>query len=112
MGEAILKNPPEEAAIESLFWFRNKSTALHVSEARGIVISLFLQAGVKISEYTPLQIKQSVTGYGRADKKAVEKMVRTELNLARQKSPAILDDTIDAMALLICHQTCRQLQDL
>jgi len=105
---AIKKHQPEEAAIESLFWFRNKTTALHVSEARGLVITLFLQNKIKISEYTPLQIKQSLTGYGRADKKAVEKMVRTELNLKEN----IIDDTIDALALVICHQTSRKLKNL
>ena len=105
---AIQKHQPNEAAIESLFWFRNKTTALHVSEARGLVITLFLQSGIKINEYTPLQIKQSLTGYGRADKKAVEKMVRTELNLKGK----IIDDTIDALALVICHQTSRKLKNL
>lgn len=108
LSTAIEKHKPEEAAIESLFWFRNKTTALHVSEARGLVITLFLQNNIKINEYTPLQIKQSITGYGRADKKAVEKMVRTELNLKGK----IIDDTIDALALVICHQTSRKLKNL
>ena len=93
-----------EAGIESLFWFKNKSTALDVSEARGVIIATLLRHQIKISEYTPLQIKQSVTGYGRADKQAVEKMVRLELSL----TDTIIDDTIDALAAMICHQAARR----
>src|SRR5690349_4624387 len=62
---------PTEAALESLFFFKNETTALHVSEARGVMISTFFRNGVAIFEYTPLQVKQSVTGYGRAEKSAV-----------------------------------------
>lgn len=95
-----------EASIESLFWFKNQTTALPVSEARGVIIAELLRHQVQISEYTPLQIKQSLTGYGRADKKAVEKMVRAELTLEEK----IIDDTIDALAAMICHQASRKLQ--
>ncbi len=102
----ILKYQISEAGIESLFWFKNQSTALPVSEARGVIIATLLRHGVKISEYTPLQIKQSLTGYGRADKKAVEKMVRLELALEGK----IMDDTIDALATMICHQASRKIE--
>jgi crossover junction endodeoxyribonuclease RuvC len=94
-----------EASIESLFWFKNQSTALNVSEARGIIIATLLHHKIKIAEYTPLQIKQSLTGYGRADKKAVEKMVRMELTLEGK----IIDDAIDALATMICHECSRKI---
>lgn len=102
----LIKYQVTEAGIESLFWFKNQSTALDVSEARGIIIATLLRQGVKIAEYTPLQIKQSLTGYGRADKKAVEKMVRMELSLPGK----IIDDTIDALAVMICHECSRKLK--
>lgn len=106
LEKLLQQYPITEASIESLFWFKNKSTALQVSEARGIIIATLLRHQVKIAEYTPLQIKQSLTGYGRADKKAVEKMVRMELNL----SGKIIDDTIDALAAMVCHECSRKLK--
>lgn len=106
LEELIKRYQVEEAGIESLFWFKNKTTALDVSEARGIIIATLLNNGVKIFEYTPLQIKQGLTGYGRADKKAVEKMVRIELALEGK----IIDDTIDALAAMICHESSRKLK--
>jgi len=108
----IKRHQPEEAAIETLFWFKNQSTAMQVSEARGLILATLLKAGLKISQYTPLQIKQAVTGYGRADKKAVEKMVRLELAIDQNSAKEILDDTFDALALLICHQASRKLKKL
>ena len=75
-------------------------------------MATLLQAGLKISQYTPLQIKQAVTGYGRADKKAVEKMVRLELAIDQNRAKDILDDTFDALALLLCHQASRKLKQL
>lgn len=108
LKEILSKYQPTEAALESIFWSRNKTTALQVSEARGLVISLMLQAGMSIHQYTPLQIKQALTGYGRADKKAVEKMLRAELQIKEK----LLDDTIDALAVLICHQSSRSLKRL
>lgn len=106
LDQLLTIHQPQEAAIESLFWFKNQSTALHVSEARGVILAGLLAHGITISEYTPLQIKQSLTGYGRADKKAVEKMVRLELQLTEK----IIDDTIDALALMVCHQAARVLK--
>ncbi len=102
--ELICKYQVTQAGIESLFWFKNQSTALNVSEARGVIIATLLRQQIKIAEYTPLQIKQSLTGYGRADKKAVEKMVRMELAL----DDKIIDDTIDALAIMICHECSRK----
>lgn len=101
--EALLNEyAPTEAAIESLFFATNKKTALHVSEARGILISVLLRHECSISEYTPLQIKQAVTGYGNAEKSAVDKMVRLQLKLPATK---ILDDTMDALAVLLTYAT-------
>lgn len=104
LEQLITTHRVQEAAIESLFWFKNQSTALDVSEARGVIIATLLRQHIQISEYTPLQIKQAVTGYGRSDKQAVAKMVRLELGL----TGTIIDDTIDALAALICHQTARR----
>lgn len=106
LDQLLTIHQPQEAAIESLFWFKNQSTALHVSEARGVILAGLLAHGITVSEYTPLQIKQSLTGYGRADKKSVEKMVRLELALPDK----IIDDTIDALALMVCHQAARTLR--
>jgi crossover junction endodeoxyribonuclease RuvC len=112
LKKIVEQHQPQEAAIETLFWFKNQSTAMKVSEARGLIMATLLSAGLKISQYTPLQIKQAVTGYGRADKKAVEKMVRMELAIDQKGTEEILDDTFDALALLICHQAARKLKNL
>ncbi|MBD3279706.1 MAG: crossover junction endodeoxyribonuclease RuvC [Candidatus Pacebacteria bacterium] len=99
--QLIKKFRPQQLAIESLFFFKNKKTALKVSEARGVMLAELLKQQVKVFEYTPLQIKQAVTGYGRANKQAVAKMVRLQLKLTQKK---IIDDAIDALAVLITHQ--------
>jgi crossover junction endodeoxyribonuclease RuvC len=99
---AILKtHQPQVLSIESLFFFKNQKTALKVSEARGVIISTCLNHGLTIVEFTPLQIKQAVTGYGRADKVSMEKMVRLQLKLADRP---IIDDAIDALAIMLTYQ--------
>jgi crossover junction endodeoxyribonuclease RuvC len=98
---------PAEVVIESLFFFRNKTTVMAVSEARGVMISRILQHNLPIFEYTPLQIKETVTGYGRAEKAAVLKMVLAQTNLS--KITTQLDDTIDAVAAIITHASRRKL---
>ena len=112
LANIIKKHQPQEAAVETLFWFKNQSSAMKVSEARGLIMATLLESGLKISQYTPLQIKQAVTGYGRATKKAVEKMVRLELAIDQNRAKAILDDTFDALALVICHQASRKLKTI
>lgn len=102
--ELIEKYQPDEAAIEELFFNNNAKTAIIVGEARGIALLACVQHGVKISEYTPLQIKQSLVGYGRADKKQVQSMVKTILGLEKVPKP---DDTADALAAAICHAHSR-----
>lgn len=104
----VVKYQPTEAAIESLFFYNNKSTAIHVAEARGVIISTFFRHQMKVAEYTPLQIKQAVTGFGQADKKAVEKMVMLQLKkFLTPTNDKIIDDTLDALACLLTHATSR-----
>ena len=91
---------PEAMAVEELFFNTNRTTAIVVAEARGVILLCAKQHHVPIFEYTPLQVKQSVVGYGRADKKQVIYMVQRILNLEKQIK---LDDTADALAIAICH---------
>ncbi len=103
--EAIIdKYSPEEMAIEELFFNTNITTGIAVAEARGVILCTAFSRGVKISEYTPLQVKQAVVGYGKAEKHQVIAMVTTILKL---KSPPKPDDTADAVAIAICHSQCR-----
>lgn len=95
----IQKFEPDEASVEKLFFFRNHTTIIPVAEARGIIIMLLEKHGVKISEYTPMVMKQTMTGYGRASKDEVAQAVA---RMIEGKLPK-LDDTIDAIALAICH---------
>ncbi len=94
------KYKPEEMAIEELFFNTNITTGIAVAEARGVILCTAHEAGVKISEYTPLQVKQAVVGYGKAEKKQVISMVISLLSL---KANLKLDDTADALAIAICH---------
>ena len=104
LEEIISKYQPEEMAIEELFFNTNITTGIAVAEARGVILCTAYAKGVKISEYTPLQVKQAVVGYGRAEKQQVIAMVTTLLKL---KSPPKPDDTADAVAIAICHAQCR-----
>ena len=98
--EIIDEYRPDCASIEELFFNTNTKTAIKVGEARGVAILACANSGIEIEEYTPLQIKQSLTGYGRADKNQVQTMVKTILNLKAVPKP---DDTADALAAAICH---------
>lgn len=91
---------PDYYAIEELFFNKNVRTALAVGHARGVALLAAANAGLKVYEYTPLQVKQAVVGYGRADKAQVQFMVKTLLNLESVPKP---DDTADALAIAICH---------
>ena len=91
---------PESVAIEKLYFNTNEKTAINVSQARGVIILACAKAGVPIYEYTPLQVKMSVVGYGRADKKQVQEMTRSILNLSSIPKP---DDAADALAIAVCH---------
>ena len=100
MCEILDTYRPDEMAIEELFFNTNQKTAVAVAEARGVILLSAVQRGVPISEYTPLQVKQSVVGYGRAEKKQVIALVKMILGM--ENGPK-LDDTADALALAICH---------
>lgn len=107
MTEIITKYNPDCLAIEKLFFNTNQKTVIDVAQARGVTILPAVKAGVPIFEYTPLQVKTAVTGYGRAEKKQVQEMMRRTLNLKEIPKP---DDTADALALAITHaRTARSL---
>lgn len=91
---------PEAAAVEELFFSKNVRTAMSVGQARGVALLALADAGLDVAEYTPLTIKQAVTGYGNADKAQVQEMVRLLLELAEVPRP---DDAADALAVAICH---------
>ncbi len=91
---------PDVVAIEELFFNTNVKTAIAVGHARGVLVLAAENAGIPIAEYTPLQIKQAVVGYGRADKNQVQQMVKMFLSLNEIPKP---DDTADALAVAICH---------
>ena len=91
---------PDSVAIETLFFTSNQKTVIAVAQARGVILLAIRQANIPMYEYTPLQVKQSVAGYGRATKKQVQEMTRRLLHLKRTPKP---DDAADALALAICH---------
>lgn len=98
LRQIIKKNQPDLVAVEELFFFKNLKTAINVAQARGAIILLAQEAGVPILELTPLQIKQSLSGYGRAEKQQVQKMVQVILKLKEKPRP---DDAADALAAAI-----------
>lgn len=100
MDSIVAKYRPDVAAIEKLFFFRNRTTVMPVAHARGVILTILEKYNIPIFEYTPMEVKQVLTGYGRADKKEVERMVK--ISLATEKLPK-LDDTVDAIAIAICH---------
>lgn len=98
--EIIMCHEPEVASVEELFFNTNAKTAILVGQARGVAVLACANSGLEIAEYTPLQIKQALVGYGRAEKKQVQTMVKTILNLKEVPKP---DDTADALAAAVCH---------
>jgi crossover junction endodeoxyribonuclease RuvC len=100
LRELIAQHRPDTSAVEELFFGKNVNTALTVGQARGVVLLALAQSAVPIHEYKPLAVKQAVAGYGGADKKQIQEMVRMTLRL-----PAIIkpDDAADAVAIAICH---------
>jgi crossover junction endodeoxyribonuclease RuvC len=101
----LARHGPHAVAVERLFFNRNVRTAMAVSEARGIALACAARAGVPVFEYTPHQVKLAVTGYGRADKKQVQRMLALVLRLA---TPIRQDDTADAVAVALCHAQMRR----
>ena len=100
LRELIGRFEPEVASVEELFFNTNAKTAILVGQARGVALLACSNSGLEIAEYTPLQIKQALVGNGRAEKKQVQFMVKTILNLKEAPKP---DDTADALAAAICH---------
>lgn len=94
------KYRPDAMSIEKLFYNSNAKTVIDVSQARGVIMLAAQKCGVPAFEYTPLQVKQSVVGYGRAEKKQVQEMIKRILFLEKVPKP---DDTADALAMAICH---------
>ena len=100
LEEIIAETKPSVMSIEKLFFARNVTTAMSVSHARGVAMLAGKKAGLQIAEYTPLQIKQTVTGYGKADKKQMQEMVRLQLKLQQIPKP---DDAADALAAAVTY---------
>ncbi len=100
LTDIISQTKPTELAVEKLYFAQNVTTAMTVAQARGVVLLAGKQAGLNIAEYTPLQIKQALTGYGRAEKTQMQEMVRVILGLKEIPKP---DDCADALAAAICH---------
>lgn len=100
LTDIISETKPDYMSIERLFFSQNVTTGISVSHARGVAMLAGRKGGMSIAEYTPLQIKQTITGYGKADKKQVQEMVRIQLGLAETPKP---DDCADALAAAITH---------
>lgn len=108
LEKIIRKYDPQEAAVEDIFFFKNQKTAVKVSQSRGAILLTLEKKSVKIFSYTPLQVKQSITGYGRAEKKQIQIMVKNILKLKRIPKP---DDTADAIAIALCHLNSRRMNN-
>ena len=100
MNSIVEKYKPDVCAIEKLFFFRNQTTVMPVAHARGVILTVLEKYSIPIYEYTPMEVKQILTGYGRADKKEVEQMVKVTLGC--EKLPK-LDDTVDSIAIAISY---------
>ncbi|MCX7885419.1 MAG: crossover junction endodeoxyribonuclease RuvC [Caloramator sp.] len=100
---------PDAVAFEELFFNQNAKTAIIVGQARGVAVLCAQKRGIDIYEYTPLQVKQAVVGYGRAEKKQIQQMVKMILNLKEIPKP---DDTADALAIAICHGHSSHMGDM
>lgn len=106
LTDIIAATKPTVMSVEKLFFARNVTTAMTVAQARGVVLLCGRQAGMEIFEYTPLQIKQAITGYGKADKKQIQEMVRIMLKLQTVPKP---DDCADALAAALTHASVARL---
>ncbi|MDZ7611779.1 MAG: crossover junction endodeoxyribonuclease RuvC [Candidatus Moranbacteria bacterium] len=102
----IEKHKPDEVAVEGLYFFKNLKTAIKVAQSRGVLLLVPTEMKLPVFEYTPLQIKQALTGYGRADKKQIQYMVQNILKLKKIPKP---DDAADALAVALCHHQSRKI---
>ncbi len=105
LEKIIKKYKPQESAVEDLFFFKNATTVIKVSQARGVILLTLEKLSVIIKEYTPLQVKQAITGYGRAEKSQMQLMTKNILKLKEIPKP---DDTADAIAIALCHLNSRK----
>lgn len=100
VSQLVKDTKPQRVAVEQLFFAKNVTTAMSVSQARGVVLLAAANAKLEVTDYTPLQVKQALTGYGRAEKQQMQQMVKTILGLGSIPKP---DDAADALAIAICH---------
>jgi crossover junction endodeoxyribonuclease RuvC len=107
LTEIVLLHRPDESAVEKLFFQRNVSTALSVGQARGVALLALAEQGVPVAEYSPLEVKQAIVGYGSAAKRQVQQMVKVLLHMDNIPQP---DDAADALAVAICHLHSRGLR--
>lgn len=109
LKELLLLHQPESGAVEKLFFQKNVKTAISVSQARGVALLALAECGLKAYEYSPVEVKQAVAGFGAADKNQVQQMVRALLHLPDIPRP---DDAADALAIAICHLHSRRYSEL
>ena len=109
LEQIMKKYKPDESAVEDLFFFKNVKTVMKVSQARGAILLTLEKNCVNVFGYTPLQVKQALTGYGRAEKKQVQAMVKEILKLKSIPKP---DDTADAIAIALCHINSRKMMNI
>lgn len=107
LREILAQYQPDEVAVEDLFFFKNLKTAIKVAQARGVLLLIPTENKIPVFEYTPLQIKQALTGYGRAEKKQMQIMVKNILKLKKIPEP---DDAADALAVALCRQQSRKIE--
>ena len=100
LSKIVEEYQPDCASVENLFFFKNQKTVIPVAEARGVILTVLEKYGIPTYSYTPMEVKQVLTGYGRAEKKEVEQMVKIALNTDTLPK---LDDTVDSIAIAICH---------
>lgn len=108
LGKIIKQYEPTHAALEELFFYKNVTTAIQVGQARGVILLTLVQAGIPVDEFTPLEVKQSLTGYGRAEKGQIQKMVIMLLGLKEKK---LQDDAADALAIALTASTLLQFKE-
>lgn len=107
--EVVVEHHPDSSAVEELFFQKNVKTAISVGQGRGVAILALAQAGIPVAEYKPVQVKQAVVGFGGADKRQVQEMVRMLLDLEKIPKP---DDAADALAVAICHVHSARMQQI
>ena len=109
LNTLIQKNRPKVLAVESIYFFKNLKTAMPVSQAKGVILLAAAKNKIPVYEFTPLQMKMAVVGYGRAEKKQVQKMIQILLNLQELPKP---DDAADALGIALCYALDRSLTNL